>query len=287
MNESVEVDIFIEFTHHPHLPLEYIQTQLQIYELWSRRINILTKIQLISIFHDREDVLKFVTGLGTVQADIFYFAVCLGRYSIVRFLFKTILRYLKMAENNINYQNIADEYIKLDDFVMRIYQLWKHKYLQSHYPSCNPQSYFFNRTIEYIGTLGLYTDKTLSQAIPGYIPTVGNLECDPEEMFKCLIEQGYRLPMIPLTMMTQEEEKWLDYLDAHDNLFQKKWWRTWYTSFIHSKTKKTYRPLVMRRHRYLEYTQCADKLVYDFCPIPKDLIQYILVPYIHEELITI
>ncbi len=193
-----------------------------------------------------------------------------------------------MAENNINYQNISDEYIKLDDFIMRIYQLWKFNCcFPNTYPISNPQSYFSNRTIEVIGTLELYTDKTLSNAVPGYVPTVGNLECDPEEMFKFLIEQGYRLPMIPVNIMTQEEEKWLDYLDAHDNLFQKKWWRTWYTSFIHSKTKKTYRPLEVKRHQYLLYTQSVDNLVYEICPIPKDLIQYILVPYLHEDLITI
>ena len=280
------VDVFDEFARNPQLPLDYIQTHLQAYELWSRRVNILTKIHLISIFHDREDVLNYVlfSRINTVHSDIFYFAVCLGRYSIVRILFKHILRYLQLAETDINYQNIADDYLQLDDFITRIYQLWKHKYLQTPYPSCNPQHYFSNRAIEVIGSLGLYTDKTLSQAIPGYVPTVGNLECDPEEMFKFLIEQGYRLPMIPLSMMTQEEEKWLDYLDAHDNLFQKRWWRSWYSSFIDSKTKKTYRPLQVRRHRYLHYTQSVDKLVCDFCPLPKDLIQYILVPYLHEDL---
>ncbi len=279
-------DVFTEFAGNPKLSLEYIQTQLQTYQLWSRRVNILNKIQLISIFHDREDVLRYVltTGIGTVQADVFYFAVCLGRFSIVSFLLKKILMYLELYKIDFNYQNISDEYIKLDDFIMRIYQLWKYKYLQSSYPPCDPQSYFSNRTIEVIGTLGLYTDKTLSQAIPGYVPTVGNLECDPEEMFKFLIEQGYRLPMIPVNIMTQEEEKWFDYLDTYDNLFQKKWWRTWYTSFIHSKTKKTYRPLEVRRHKYLQYIESADKLVYDFCLIPRDLIQYILVPYLHEPL---
>jgi hypothetical protein len=283
---EIYLDIFHEFAQNPKLSLDYIHTQLQQYELWDRRVNILNKIQLISVFHNREDVLQNVIFVGNniVQADIFYFAVSLGRFSIVRFLFKNILRYLELAENNINYSNIEEDYIQLDDFIMRIYNLWKHKLLPNTYIISNPQSYFSNRSIEVIGTLGLYTDKTLSQAVPGYVPTVGNLECDPEKMFKFLIELGYRFKMLPLMVITQEEEKWLDHLDAHDNLFQKKWWRTWYTSFIHAKTKKTFRPLEVRYHRYLQYIECSDKLVYDFCPVPRDIIRYVIVPYLHEEL---
>ena len=287
-------EILAEFASNPRLSLDYLQMRLQEHEWWSRRVRILNALYLISVFHDREDVLQYILSErngGPPDADIFYFAVCLGRFSIVRLLFPMILRDLTVYF----YENAIEEYIQLDDFIMRIYSLWKNKSFPDMYPITNPQSYFKNSIIEMIGELGLYTDKRLAQAVPGYVPyshplvavgvpTVGNLECDPEEMFKCLIELGYRLPMFNITIMTVVEERWFDHLDAHEELFQRQWWRTWYTSFINAKTRKTFRPLKIRYHRYLHNTEETDRIVQQYCPIPIDIIQYIVQPYLHEML---